>query len=444
MNLKRLAYLFLILLFLLPGCGKRLNINDARDEGAKELSGQQIKNLVTDQNLHIVHWDKSVEADVHFHSGGKITAENNLGNETKGKWRVDRENRLCVRYDKWAENDMRCYSILRIDDTYNMFTEGGGLDSFFVIPGGGREDQAYGSRATETITSGTAQRPGRKSAAPRQKEASWWKPHTWFHDDEPEDVVVAEEKETSWWKPHTWLDDEDDRSSGDFAAAPAPLSREMQHLLGDGECVRCDLAGVDLQGAQLKKADIEQADLSGANLESAVLKGANLKNASLSGANLFGAELQGADLSGANLEGANFEGANLEEANLEGAVLFKSRLVDAVLEEAVLKNANLEEANLHWADLSEADLRDANLKKSYLVKAVFYKADLTGADLTDAVIQRTNFDFAKGYQVVVEVVDTSSSEAAAVLPENKEKKEDKAEEKEEEKKEKKKFFFGLF
>ncbi len=389
MKLTKLSLLFLFFLVVLIGCGGRLTVKDAEESGARQLTGHNIQRLVTDKTLHIVNWDKSVEADVSFSEGGKLSGENNLGNQTDGRWRISKDNMLCVRYEQWASADMRCYLIFQLDDEFKMFRPDGSLDSTFTVAGGSAGEIAYSN-----VGLGQSM-PG--SSASRKTTA-----------DVKRDVVQQEKQEGSWWKPQTWFDgDEPARepvtsvttAGGDFVLpVVAPQSREVRHLLEDKECVRCELSDEDFQNAKLKKADLENANLSNADFSGADLRGANLKSASLSGTNLSNANLEGANLAGANLEGANLEGANLEDADFTGAVLMKARLVDAILQEAILKNSNLENANLHWADLTEADLRSANLKGAYLVKATFYKADLTGAVMDDVVVQRTNFNFAKGYK----------------------------------------------
>lgn len=387
MKLTKLFFLFLFLLVVLIGCAGRLTVKDAQERGAKQLTDQNIQRLISDKTLHIVNWDKSVEANVTFFENGKLSGENNLGNQTDGKWRISKENQLCVRYDEWASAEMRCYDVFRMDDDFKMFRADGGLDSTFSVVGGYDGEIAYSN-----VGMGQTM-PGSSKAQKSAKAAK-------------EQVTQQEKQQGGWWKPQTWFDDEAEldpvrtvtTAGGNFVVpVAAPQSVEVRHLLEDKECIRCELSDEDFRDAELKKADLENANLANVNFAGADLRGANLKSASLSGANLFNANLEGANFAGADLEGANLEGANLEDANFEGAVLRKARLVDAVLVEAILKNSNLENANLHWADLTEADLREANLKGAYLVKATFYKADLTGAVMDDVVVQRTNFNFAKGY-----------------------------------------------
>ncbi|MCK9294193.1 MAG: pentapeptide repeat-containing protein [Desulfobulbaceae bacterium] len=393
MNSKHIFSLLLVLLIILPGCSKSLHTKDAIEQGAKQLSYDDILGLVSEKTLHIVSWDKSVEADVTLYGSGKIAAVNTLGHKSDGKWKVDQDNTLCLRYDQWANRDMQCYSVFKMDDGFKMFRADGGLESTFTVAGGEQEQQVISGVGLGQAMPGSSVRSEVIPEPETNRTQVIPDPGTSPSQDD------TGARQDSWWKFGLFKGDgeQPQEAMGDYAAPPAPLSREMTHLLDEKECVHCDLTSQNLQKASLKNADLEQADLSGTDLSGAFLKNANLKKASLAGAKLSGADLEGADLSGANLEGANLEGANLEDANLEGASLTKARLVDAVLASAVLKNADLGQANLHWANLSEADLSGASLKGSYLVKTMFYKADLTNADLTDAVIQRTNFDSVQGY-----------------------------------------------
>ena len=419
MNSKHIIYLLLVLLVVLPGCSKRLHSKDAAEQGAQQLSYDDILGLVSEKTLHIINWDKSVEADVTLYGNGKVSAVNSLGHKSDGKWKVDKDNTLCIRYDQWANRDMQCYTVFKMDDDFKMFRTDGGLESTFTVVGGGQEQQVYSGIGLGQSMPGSSVRSEILPEPETNRTVV-------IPDNSAASSQAGDTKHDKWWK-FDWFGDnagEDSQETvGDFAVPPAPLSREMTHLLDEKECVHCDLTSQNLRNASLKKADLEQADLSGADLSGAFLKHANLKNATLAGAKLAGTDLEGADLSGANLEGVNLEGANLEDANLEGATLTKARLVDAILVSAVLKNADLGQANLHWANLSEADLSGANLKGSYLVKTLFFEADLTNADLTDAVIQRTNFESVHGY--------TPRAPAGETANEKKEEKKDKS-------------FFGLF
>ncbi|MCB2182525.1 MAG: pentapeptide repeat-containing protein [Desulfobulbaceae bacterium] len=394
-NMKSAKYffLFLVLLLSLPACSKQhIDIDEAREMGGVELSGKEIRTLVAGKTLRVISWDKADKADVILHTSGKLSAENFVGEKTSGKWKVSKENRLCMKYDRWAGGFLNCYSVVKMDDGFKMFRTDSGLQSTFTILGGGQADYSTQGIGTGQTMPGSRRSPRaeKASSVAGREEGSWWNPLKWFGDEEEERRANADFAQPAF--PGRQVDDD-----SDFVAPLAPRTVEMRHLIEDKECVQCDLSKSNLRYAKLKNADAEKINLSGADLQGAVLSGANLRGANLEGAIFSGADLSGADLSGANLKGANLEEANLEDAILQDANLSGARMVEAVLEDADVHNADLEKANLHWANLREANLNGANLKQAYLVKTDFSEADLTGADLTDAVIQRTNFQAVKGY-----------------------------------------------
>lgn len=106
------------------------------------------------------------------------------------------------------------------------------------------------------------------------------------------------------------------------AQALAFVQGDLDRLLKDNECPKCDLSGAVLAGMDLSKAKLEGANLSGADLSKASLRMADMAQANLSGANLSGAVFEAADLFQANLTGANtaealFGGAYLAEASMD-------------------------------------------------------------------------------------------------------------------------------
>jgi uncharacterized protein YjbI with pentapeptide repeats len=161
-------------------------------------------------------------------------------------------------------------------------------------------------------------------------------------------------------------------AAGDRAA-------QLQQLLENKTCVRCDLQGVDLSDAKLRNANLMGANLAGANLAGANLAGANLLAANLDNANLTEARLT------ANLILATLDAANLTEANLEAASLHYASLQDAILTQAELKLATLQGARLENADLTESRLDGANLRQANLSGA-----NLENANMTDYRIYGTD------------------------------------------------------
>ena len=358
MSRFHIVLLILITTLALGGCASRMQLEDAREAGAPQLSGKQITDIVSGSTVLFTSWDKADEAKVTFFDNGSLEGENRWGETTTGRWKIDKDGQICVKYRKWGSGFLSCYTVLYIDESYKMFRVDGGLDtSFTVITPGEAVAQvdmtapAYSpSEETETVH-------------PVVKKESWVR-SLWPWGKKEQPVITAFESDSTVITP---------------LPAEKVLSADLLKMLDDRECPGCDLAGKDMEGVKLKGAELQGANLAGARLVRTNLRNANLK--------------------GANLSGANLEGADLEDANLEGADLSGARLVDTILEDARLADANLSRANLHWADFRDANLGNANLQKAYLVKTNFTDADLTGADLTDAVIQRTIFEDAKGYEM---------------------------------------------
>ncbi|MBD2091681.1 pentapeptide repeat-containing protein [Microcoleus sp. FACHB-1515] len=105
---------------------------------------------------------------------------------------------------------------------------------------------------------------------------------------------------------------------------------QMQKLLQERICVKCDLSG----------ADLKDADLRGVNLNHANLQRANLEGANLAAANLRDADLRKANLTLANLVATDFSGANLKEANIS-----KSRYAELRLCHTIEPNGKMADRN---------------------------------------------------------------------------------------------------
>ncbi len=354
MTMRNFAfYIFLALLLTLTACAGRISLEEATKAGAKQLSADNIDTLVAGNSLHMVSWDKSIEADIDFSESGKLNAINSVGEDTFGRWTTDDDKHmLCMKFKFWGEGATNCYKVFKSDDHYLLFNNDGTLANTFIP-----EHEVEYTMAD--LNAGVLAQPPQGTTTKKQKKKRVKK-----KAPEPEqekggllsaltfglvggDDGEAEEPEAEVRKEYV----------------PAPmvvkekiLSEPHQKLLDTGECPGCNLSGVDLTGTKLK-----------------------------------GANLEGADLSGANLQEVNLKGANLKGANLQSA-----RLADAILIKVDFENADLSDANLHWADLSKANLKNANMERAYLVKAFFYKADLTGANMSGVQSQRTIFEKAIG------------------------------------------------
>ena len=361
MNQKKTILLFLLFLFVFCGCAKILTIKNARKAGAKQLTGNQLIQLVSGNTLHMTTWDQSLEADVFCQENGRIQAENSQGESSGGRWQISQGDQLCLQFKDWGDGDKICYSILKINDSYQAFRGDGGLEYTFTLSSEVFNDSFESASPTKKAV-----------APPVQATKKHWYDFLIFPRKEKDPAAASrpvaakevqppakfKEQESHWYDFLTFGDDED-KTETSIGVKEAPLTETQKRLLETKSCSTCDLSGVDLQKAELKKADLAGTNLSGADLSQANLAKANLSGADLSGANLAEANLVQADLSGANLSGANF----------------------------------------HWAILTSANLSGANLKNAFLVKADCYKADFTDADLTDAITQRTNFDKAKGFEL---------------------------------------------
>ncbi len=353
--MKNIAFcLCLVLLFSLAGCAGRINLEEATKTGANQLSAANIETLVTGNSLHMVAWDKSIEADIEFSENGKLNAINSVGEKTFGRWSTDDEgHKLCMKFKFWDNGATNCYKVFKDKDHYLLFNNDGTLANTFVP----EREVAYTLADTNAGVLALPP-PGSTTRKVRRKSTK-----------APVEEPVTEAKEAGLLSTITFgliggADDDEPEEEPEVRQEfiPAPqilaktLSKQHQQLLDTDECPGCNLSGIDFTGSKLK-----------------------------------GVNLEGADLSGANLQEVNLKGANLKGANLQSA-----RLADAILIGVDLENADLSDANLHWADLSKANLKNANMTRAYLVKAFFYKADLTGANLSGVQSQRTIFEKAIG------------------------------------------------
>ncbi len=350
--MKKILPLLAILL-VLSSCATRMDINNAREQGADQLNTSAIKKLVAGNTLFMESWDKSEKADVEFsEKGGKLLVANKLGGKASGRWRAS-DNKLCIEF-KWWGNDtgMECSSVHKLKDRYLLFKGDGTLTMTFVPE---YEVEYTKSDANIGVMGGIPKEWSTKKEIKVQKEVASAPPIAYPSTSSSSGAfaiipgAAASTNSRAAFTPQV-------------AGTEEKLSSHHKLFLETGECPSCDLAGLDFSHTSLK-----------------------------------GVNLQGADLSGAKFEESNLKGADLQGANLQGAVF-----ADADLSKANLQDANLNDANLHWADLSKADLRNATLQRAYIVKTIFYKADLRGADFTDVVSQRTIFNKAKGvpYELV--------------------------------------------
>ncbi|MEN8140932.1 MAG: pentapeptide repeat-containing protein [Thermodesulfobacteriota bacterium] len=305
----------LSLLFLVTGCATRMNVDDAREQGAIPLDTAAIKTLVSGNTLFMESWDKADKAEVEFTSNSKLTATNVLGGSAPGRWRAV-DDQLCLEFRWWGnESGLDCFGVYKLADRFLLFRSDGSLEDSFVP-----QLSVDISPATEDA--------GVMAAMPEEWSAS---------SDEKKGEKAAPTKVYS--AP---------------IADSAKISSHQQLLLNSGECPGCDLAGLDLSGADLGGAKLAGADLSGAKLSKANLKGADLRGANLAGAQLNDANLSKADLQQAKLDGADLHWADLSKADLRKASLKKAYIIKTVF---------------YKADLTGADLSDVVSQRTIFTKA---------------------------------------------------------------------------
>ena len=274
-----------LLSILLGGCSS-VTMTQLVADGKQPLSQKQLASLIPNATIHLESID--FDGEIHFQADGRLVGKNRQNETEKGKWEINKENQLCMKFAHWYYGESRCYRIINEDaDTYIFFTANGA--------------RMYTGRMQSGQETSMTREGGRQPG----------------HDDPPGPAPAT----------RTAIATAEKRDS-DGSRAPKLSEQEMkislQYLARN--CPGCNLSGTDLQNAQLidanlAGADLAKIDLSGANLRRANLAGANLSGARLVRANLAGADLSGCNLAGADLTGSNLIRANMTAAKLEGAIL---------------------------------------------------------------------------------------------------------------------------
>lgn len=275
----------ILLVSLLSGCALG-GLEKAVERGAREIPPGELLTVVSGNTLHMEERGSAVDAE--FYANGSLYAVTTEGDTNPGRWAIDDEGSLCIKYRRWRYGDTLCYSVYQLGDEFRTYTESGFLAGTF------------------TVTKGTkGPPPSSRKKAKKKSKRKLVSPVA----APPVPAIPA------------------GTSAVAAQATAAPQNKAPGKTgggLAAGNCPGCDLAGRDLTGADMVKAHLPGANLKGAKLSGVNLKMANLKGASLVGANLANANLAGADLSGADLAGADLTGAELygtilRGANLEGA-----------------------------------------------------------------------------------------------------------------------------
>ncbi len=252
------------------GCGTE-NLNTAVENGAKKLSGHDIRILLTNSTVKSTGYGE--EAEIKYLQNGKLSAKNNDQEKDTGLWQIDNQERLCLKFKNWGQGDKICFQVYQEGKEYKQFNTSGLLAYTFTVTEQGRQFQE-----------------GISYTAPKTKE-----------------TAQAINKDTDFTSTQGSLDSSPPKSPTDIHFI---IKQHAQN------CPGCNLAKAELAGANLLNANLEGANLAEANLRDALLRRANLK-----GANLYKSNLQGADLSGADLTGANLTDAILTGARLTGTKL---------------------------------------------------------------------------------------------------------------------------
>jgi len=317
---------------LIGGCAP-VTQNQMAAKGGAPLNARQIFDLVSGNTLYLESVD--FNSNIYFLPDGVISArgESLTSDDTdSGKWDINGDNQLCMKFKTWYYGDMKCYAVYpgAGKTTYVLFTDNGAL-AFNAKSFSGDSAHLYKSS-----------KPTQKTTFLRESLAGGQSSTTSPADNTPQPAAEPSAKATylreslaAGQSAATPRETEAPATSGlTEIASPGASDAEIEHTVKSmaKNCPGCNLA----------KSDLRQADLVGANLQGANLKGADLSRANLRRANLEGANLSGATLLSANLPGANLKGADLTDADLTGANLIQADFTGAKTSNMILTNAHLD------------------------------------------------------------------------------------------------------
>ncbi len=323
------SILFCTLLF--AGCAP-VTQNQMVAKGTTPLVAKQIFDLVSGNSLHMEAID--FNSHMYFQPDGTILAraESLTADDTdNGRWDINGENQLCLKFKVWYYGDMKCYSVypdggkngyaLFLNNSalaYSAKSLNGDAAHLYKAPESTKKDTFLRESLTTGQTSPTpvAAAP-LMTAEPTNKTA-------YLRESLTVGQTAASPQET---ETSAAVDQKDE-------ATPAVSDAEVEHTVKS--------MAKNCPGCNLEKSDLRQADLVGANLKKANLHKADLSHANLRRANLEGANLTGATLLSANLPGANLKGANLTNADFTGANLTKADFTGAKTGNMILTNAHLD------------------------------------------------------------------------------------------------------
>ena len=282
--MKRLrSFINILLCLTILGCNAARK-DKLLDSGTPPLTRAQLELLVRASTIRLESID--FDAKLSFHEDGRFDAESRVNETDSGKWAIDVNDRLCLKFSSWYYGDLRCYDVFEESAGKFAFFTNNGARAYSVTSVGARiKDSApNASSQTKTVSSTDASNRNRQTLTSR--------------------------------KPNRNSSKEESRATFIRLAANCPGCNFADADLSNSSLVAANLKDANLSSVNLSGANLRRADLSGANLA-----GALLKNTTLAGANLRNANLENADLSGSNLIRADLTGAKYTTANFSGAYL---------------------------------------------------------------------------------------------------------------------------
>ena len=107
----------------LSGCATSTQ-NRMLEEGRSQLTAEQVFATVSGNTLYLEAIDFS--AWVHFLADGRMSARNRLNNTDTGKWDINGDKQLCLKFSIWYYGDERCFGMVdNGPDRYVLFTPNG-------------------------------------------------------------------------------------------------------------------------------------------------------------------------------------------------------------------------------------------------------------------------------------------------------------------------------
>ncbi len=98
-------------------------MNQLVAEGNTPLSADQLRELVSDQSLHLEAID--FDGQVEYLPDGHLRAESLQGGKDSGKWYITPEDQLCMKFNLWYYGDLKCYKLVKEKEQYIFFTTNG-------------------------------------------------------------------------------------------------------------------------------------------------------------------------------------------------------------------------------------------------------------------------------------------------------------------------------